>query len=119
MSGYNTVLKIRSLEEQLAKLGLMMCNASHYYRDYGDVVAVKPMDSDSLPIYSRDAELFVGTLTDLERWVEGVEWARKYDSLLFGRKHNFNRESKEQKYRNEQLMSILASNKTETNNQSN
>ena len=107
MSGFNLILKIRQLEQQLDELGMMMCSASHYYRDYGDVVAVHPRDQDSLPIYSRDAELFVGTLEALEYWIQGIEWARKYDTMLFGRRHLSSRARREQNYRNEQLCLIL------------
>jgi hypothetical protein len=108
MSGYNTILKIRQLEQRLDQLGMMMCQASQYYRDFGDMVAVQPRDSDSLPIYSRDAELFVGTLEALEYWIQGIEWARKYDTMLFGRRHSSNRERREQQHRNEQLVSTLS-----------
>lgn len=108
MSGYNTVLKIRRLEQELDKLGMTMTQASHYYRDFGDVVAIVPKDADSLPVYSRDAELFIGTLEALEHWIQGIEWARKYDQMLFGRRHSDNRERREQNYRNEQLVTALS-----------
>jgi hypothetical protein len=86
---------------------MMMCQARQHYRDFGDLIAVRPRDSDSLPIYSRDAELFVGTLEALEYWIQGIEWARQYDTMLFGRRHSGNRERREQNYRNEQLCLIL------------
>ena len=35
-----------------------------------------------MPIYSRDAEVFCGTLEQLDVWLRGVEWARNYDYLL-------------------------------------
>lgn len=108
MAGYSLVQKIRRLEQNLDQLGLIMCNGSHYYRDYGDVVAVRPKDADSLPVYSRDAELFVGTIEALEHWIQGIEWARNYDRMLFGRRHNDNRARKEQQYRNEELVKILS-----------
>jgi hypothetical protein len=108
MSGYNFIRKIRTIEEQLDRLGLMMCHSRHgYHNEFGDVVGVKPKDEFSLPIYSRDAELFVGTIEALEYWLMGVEWARKYDSLLFGKKHQSNRERKEQDYRNETVVRII------------
>lgn len=108
MSGYNLVSRIHSLEEQCRELGLMMCHSrSDYMNQFGDVVAVKPMDQDSLPVYSRDAELFVGTLDALENWIKGIEWARRYDSMLFGNAHNDKRQRKEQDHRNHQLMKIL------------
>ena len=89
-------------------MGLVMDSASNYQRDFGDVVAVKPKDEVSLPVYSRDAEIFIGTIEDLEQWLRGVEWARKYDNMLFGPRHNVNRERREQNFRNEQLVKILS-----------
>ena len=111
MSGYNLVVKIRRLEQELDRLGLMMCPAANYYRDYGDVIAVCPKDAESLPIYSRDAELFVGTLEALEYWIQGIEWSRKYDSMLFGRRHAANRERREQNFRNQVLLKIIETGK--------
>lgn len=112
MSGYNTVLKIRRLEEKCNKLGFMFCHAKHYYREFGDVIALSPKDIDSLPIYSRDAELFIGTLEELECWVRGVEWARQYDEMLKV-SNSKKRESKEQLVRNSKLFSILKDEKVE------
>jgi hypothetical protein len=108
MSGYNLVRRIHSLEEQCRELGLMMCHSqSDYMNQFGDVVAVKPMDQDSLPVYSRDAELFVGTLDGLENWIKGIEWARRYDTMLFGAGHNDRRVKKEQSHRNHQLIKTI------------
>lgn len=82
MTGFNLVLKLRRLEEQVNALGFMFAHSRHeYYKEYGDVVALKPKD-DGVPIYSRDAEVFVGSLQDLEQWIRGVEWARSYDQML-------------------------------------
>ena len=66
-------------------------------------MALKPK-ADCLPIYSRDAELFVGTIEQLERWLAGFHFARKYDSLLLGNKHDALRQRKEQDYRNKVLI---------------
>ena len=108
MSGYNLVRRIHSLEEQCRELGLMMCHSrSDYMNQFGDVVAVKPRDQDSLPVYSRDAELFVGTLDALENWIKGIDWARRYDSMLFGNTHNDRRIKKEQSHRNHQLIKTI------------
>jgi hypothetical protein len=80
MAGYNTILEVRRLEEQVNKLGFMFAHSRHNYNnEFGDVVALKPKDADSVPIY---AEIFVGTLKDLQYWLKGVEWARQYDSML-------------------------------------
>ena len=82
MSGYHTVLRMRRMEEEVAKLGFMFAYPKHRFNDEQDMVALKPVDSDAVPIYSRDAEIFCGTLEQLEVWLRGVEWARNYDMLL-------------------------------------
>ncbi len=108
MAGYNLIQKIRRLEEECDRLGFEMVNSrSHLMRDFGDVVALVPKDQESLPIYSRDAEVFIGTIDDLEQWLRGVEWARKYDRMLFGNRHEANRDKREQIYRNEILIKTL------------
>ena len=97
MSGYNLIRKIRYLEEECHKLGFQLCPARHYMNEFGDVLALKPRH-ECLPIYSRDAELFVGTIEELERWIQGFHFARKYDSMLFGNKYDNQRDRKEQDY---------------------
>lgn len=84
MSGYNAVLSLRRLEAEVDKLGFMLCAPKSGWGsdDYDDRVAIKPKDADSLPIYSRDAELFTGSLEQLRVWVQGVQWARQYDMML-------------------------------------
>lgn len=106
MAGYQAVLKIRRLEEQCNNLGFMFCHSKHGYREY-DVIALKPKDQDSLPIYCRDAELFVGSIEELERWIQGIQWARDYDRMLFGKTHESKRERKEQDWRNRNLVQML------------
>ena len=46
-----------------------------------DVIALYPMDH-CLPTYSRDACLFTGSLSDVENFLDGIQWARKYDNLI-------------------------------------
>ena len=83
MSGYQTILRIRRIEETVAKLGFMLANSKHGWDNSNpDMVALKPRDEDAVPIYSRDAEVFGGTLEELEVWLRGVEWARSYDRVL-------------------------------------
>ena len=105
MSGYNLVMRIHNLEERCLDLGVVMCHSRiDFNQQFGDVVAVKPRDADSLPLYSRDAELFIGSLDALENWLTGIEWARKYDSMLFGGNHDQRRNRKEQDYRNNRML---------------
>jgi hypothetical protein len=83
MSGYQTILRIRRIEETVAKLGFMLSNSRHGWDNSNpDMIALKPCDDDALPVYSRDAEIFRGTLEELEVWLRGVEWARDYDGHL-------------------------------------
>lgn len=106
MSGYNLIRKIKYLEEECHKLGFIISHANHYIKDFGDVLALKPRE-DCLPIYSRDAELFAGSIYDLERFIDGIHWARKYDSMLLGTKHDALRDRKEQNYRNRKLLNQI------------
>lgn len=46
-----------------------------------DVITLYPKD-DRLPTYSRDACLFTGSLLDVENFLDGIQWARKYDNLI-------------------------------------
>lgn len=107
MSGYNLVIKIKSLEEECDRLGFMMCHSKLYNNEFGDVVALKCKDRESLPLYSRDAEIFIGTLSQLESWLQGFEVARKYDSMLFGNKHDSVRQRKEKDLVNKQLLKTI------------
>lgn len=84
MAGYQSVLALRRLEEEVDKLGFMLCAPKCGWGgdDFNNLVAIKPKDDDALPIYARDAEMFRGTLEELRVWVRGVHWAREYDSML-------------------------------------
>jgi hypothetical protein len=108
MAGYNAIMKLRKLEEAVDNLGFKFASPRHggYNQDY-DNVALVPKDEHALPIYSRDAELYVGTLENLQHWLAGVEWARSYDraiSLTSAEK----REKKENDYRHQYLLKKLA-----------
>lgn len=105
MAGYNTIMQIRRLEQEVDRLGMRMGHSKHSnYRDeYGDIVALFPKD-DALPIYSRDTELFSGSLEAMEVWLRGWQKSYEYHRLLLGRNFEKTVERKEQDYRNEQLM---------------
>ena len=83
MSGWNTIQRIKRIEEEVDKLGFKFGKSKHsdWTEDHG-ALSLVPKDYESLPIYSRDAELFVGSLERLEDWLAGVRWAREYDSML-------------------------------------
>ena len=106
MSGWNTIQTIRKLEERADLLGMKFTAYKHDDM-YGENVALVPKDRDALPIYSRDAILFAGSLEHADRFMQGVLWAREYDRLAVDRKMDAKRARKEQDERNKQLMKML------------
>ena len=84
MVGYRTIVKIRDFENTLAKMGMRMGfprYGSNSYQDRGEVIAIMPADGE-LPAYEHSAELFVGTLSECETWLMGVQWARTYYDMI-------------------------------------
>ena len=111
MSGWSLIVELRRLEAEVDKFGFKFAKPK-----FGDIadnrIALIPKDNDSLPVYSRDAELFLGTLTELQHWLRGADWARTYDALL-KLSDSTKRERKEQDERNHQLVKILKNEKRE------
>jgi hypothetical protein len=107
MSGWNTIQRIRRIEEEVDKLGFKFAKSKHsdWSEDHG-ALSLVPKNADALPMYSRDAELFVGSLERLEDWLAGVRWAREYDRMCKISTDKA-REAAEQKERNRQLMRTL------------
>jgi len=106
MAGWNQIQQVRKVEERADKLGLKFA-AYRHDDSFGANVALIPKDQDTLPIYSRDAELFAGTLEGAAYWMQGVMWAREYDRMVIDRKMDAKRARKEQDERNLQLMKML------------
>jgi hypothetical protein len=107
MSGWNTIERIRRIEKQIDELGFKFAKSKHsdWSEDHG-ALSLVPKDPNALPIYSRDAELFVGSVERLEDWIAGVRWARDYDMML-KLSNQKKRMAAEQKERNRRLMEIL------------
>lgn len=101
--GYNDLQRIRSVECQLDKLGMML--ASPKYNNATSAVGVYPKD-DECPIYSRDAELFSGSIEEVECWILGILWARTYDHLL-GLSDDKKRDKKVQSWKNKRLLKMI------------
>jgi len=72
-----------------------------------DNVALIPKDQDSLPIYTRDAILFAGSLEGAAYFMQGIMWAREYDRMVVDRNIDAKRIRKEQDERNRQLLKTL------------
>jgi hypothetical protein len=107
MAGWNTIERIRRIEEAVDKLGFKFSKSKHsdWSEDHG-ALSLVPKDHEALPIYSRDAELFVGSLERLEDWLHGVRWAREYDMML-RLSDDKKRVKAEQKERNKNLMRTI------------
>jgi hypothetical protein len=114
MSGYNSVLELRRLEADLDRLGLMLCSPKHGNwsgNEFDDRAGVKPKDLNALPIYSRDAELFTGSLEQIRVWLIGVKWAREYDMML-RLSDEKKRTKKEDEYRHRDMLRNLSKDHT-------
>jgi hypothetical protein len=107
MSGWNTIQRIKRVEQAVDELGFKFSKSKHsdWTEDHG-ALSLVPKDQDALPIYSRDAELFVGSLERLEDWLAGVKWARDYDTMLRVSDDN-KRDRKEQDVRNKSLLTKI------------
>ena len=68
-----------------------------------DMICLMPKDDEALPVYARDAELYIGTIEQAEEWIRGVLWARQYDNLL-RLSDDKKRARKEQDERNRNLL---------------
>jgi len=111
MSGWNTIQRIRRIEQQIDELGFKFNKSKHsdWSEDHG-ALSLVPKDTESLPIYNRDAELFVGSLERLEDWLAGVKWARDYDTMLRV-SDDSKRARKEQDVRNKSLLTKIKESK--------
>jgi hypothetical protein len=107
MAGYKTILKISNLEKECDDLGFILRAPKYEYRGTGarDAVAVG-IKANALPLYARDAELFVGTLEELDIWLNGVRWSRSYYKML-GLVDDKKIARKEQDVRNKQIVNTL------------
>lgn len=84
MSGYQTYTRWQRIEAQAKTLGFRLANPKH--GNWGgpgdtDMVALYP-DSEALPLYSRDADIFTGTFGQIEVFLNGWVRAQQYDAML-------------------------------------
>jgi hypothetical protein len=107
MAGWQTIVRLRRLEEQVGALGMRIGSPRGGRWDgETDIISLYPKD-DALPIFSRDADLFRGSIEEAEVWVRGVAWARQYDLLMIGNSIDTKRARKEQDYRNRELLKMI------------
>jgi len=104
MSGWVAIEKMQNLERSIDNLGLKFARCEIF--DNQASVCLVPKDHEALPIYSRDAEIYHGSLESVEYWLQGVEWARDYDRMN-KISTDEKRAAAEQRERNQQLMRTL------------
>lgn len=101
MAGFETVQIMRDFEKTCYKLGFEITKST-YHREG---IALKARD-DCFPHYSRDAELFNGSIEEALLWLRGLQWAREYDDML-KLSNDKKRDEQEQKELNRQLMKSI------------
>jgi hypothetical protein len=106
MAGWNTLRKIQVLRERADLLGMQFAPYRHDDPN-ADNVALIPRDQNALPIYTRDAILFAGSLEGADQFMQGIVWARHYDRMVVDRNIDTKRVRKEQDERNRQLLKTL------------
>jgi len=104
--GFNTYLELRRVETLANELGFKFDRPKHHSYDHSDYISLCPKDQDSVPIFSRDAQIYTGTLGEVSAFLVGLKWARDYDRMLKV-SDSKKRERKEQDERNRQLVAIL------------
>ena len=97
---------LRRFEQEVDELGLRIGHVKYNYSQDTDKISLMPKDDEALPIFSRDAEIFVGTVEQAQEWMRGVKWARNYDRMLKVSDDN-KRAKREQHERNRLLIETL------------
>ena len=105
--GWNDLQRIKRVEARANALGFEFANgdAGWASTDVFSSIHVKPA-GDLLPIYSRNATFFSGSIESIESWLDGIEWARHYDEVL-KLTNNKKRDTKEQQVRNQHLLATI------------
>jgi len=84
MSGYSTYTRWQRIEAQAKILGFRLGNPkSGNWGGVGDhdMVALYP-DGTALPVFSRDSEIYAGSFSQIETFMNGWTRARQYDYIL-------------------------------------
>jgi hypothetical protein len=90
MSGWNTILSVRTLEEMAAAEGFVIKPESYNYGvGNANLVGLRtPETGDALPIFARDTTIYSGTIEDCITWLRGWQKQRSYLTILFEHKRD-------------------------------
>jgi hypothetical protein len=104
VAGWQLLKSFRDVELRANKIGLKFAPSKFSGYDF-DTIALVPID-EHLPIYSREAEVFTGTLQDIDKWLQGITWARNYDELMKV-SNDDKRETAERKHQQRELLRVI------------
>lgn len=102
--GIRTYFRIKDAEEKANNLGFRFKSTEFEPGDRDSFVLAA--DGDRLPAYRPNVPLFRGSLEEMESFLQGIEWARQYDSIL-ELKTDQRRERAEQRLRNQALVNMI------------
>ena len=109
-TSWSKLQQIKRVEDLATSLGFeLTAGRDTWQRDGGNLIYLVPLD-DKLPHYSRGAEIYCGTIEDIDTWLKGIEWARTYDMML-RISSDKKRDEREQVERNRQLMKMVKTGK--------
>ena len=105
--GWDEVQRMKRVEAKAEELGFKFSSGNYNYGSSNNIsyICLKPKEG-CLPHYSRDADIFIGTLEEINTWLAGVEWARGYEEML-KLSSDKKRSEKEQAERNRQLLRTI------------
>ena len=105
MKGFTLYEHYRRVERQANEAGFAFAKVKIIVHDIDDSIALIPIN-DKLPIYHREAELFRGDLDQVEAFLDGIRFVRRYYEML-KLVDDKRIARKEQDYRNKELMRKL------------
>jgi len=80
--GMDMIERIDRVRELADYFGFRLGRTHHLVGyDGTDTIVLYPKDNQ-LPVYSRDACLFTGALSDVENFLDGIRWAQQYDKMI-------------------------------------
>lgn len=104
-AGMHVYSRLKTIEERAKEFGFRFCHSRYGNLRDIDTIALAPYDQQ-LPIYSRDAEIYAGPLGQIEAFLHGIEFAKRYYSQL-----NLIDDTKvlrkEQDYRNRKMLNDI------------
>ena len=110
--GYETIKKIRQIEERAAALGFTIAAPDVTYSGR-DCATLRPR-FDELPHFSRDASIFTGTFQEIDVWLRGAEWNRQYLTTIIKATSHKKISEKEDQIRQQHLLNTLIAGEDKT-----